>query len=189
MENVLIISRSKNNILSFTETLHAAACSSVSSLHSCGDARRLLLEQDFDLVIIDAPLKDESGESLARHIAVKGLSQVLLIVKSEHFEEISSVTENDGVLVISKPLNTALFWSALKLAASAQVHTKRLQSENSKLTQKIEDIRIIDRAKCILISFLNITEKEAHKYIEKHAMDMRTTRRKIAEGILKTYEE
>ena len=66
---------------------------------------------------------------------------------------------------------------------------RRLCDENSKLTQKIEDVRIIDRAKCLLISYLKVNEQEAHRYIEKQAMDMRITRREVAEGILKTYEE
>ena len=47
---------------------------------------------------------------------------------------------------------------------------------------------MIDRAKCILIQYLNMTEAEAHRYIEKQAMDMRSTKRVIAEGILRTYE-
>ena len=47
---------------------------------------------------------------------------------------------------------------------------------------------MIDRDKCILIQYLNMTESEAHRYIEKQAMDMRTTRKTIAEGILRTYE-
>jgi response regulator NasT len=63
-----------------------------------------------------------------------------------------------------------------------------IKNENRMLIQKIEDIRIIDRAKCILISHLSLSEPDAHRYIEKQAMDMRQTRRKVAEEILKTYE-
>ena len=65
---------------------------------------------------------------------------------------------------------------------------KYLQAENAQLKQKIDDMRIIDRAKCLLISCLSMSEQEAHRYIEKQAMDMRETKRAIAEGILKTYE-
>jgi response regulator NasT len=140
------------------------------------------------LVIIDAPLKDEFGENLARHIACKGVSQVMLAVKSEYFEAISSTCENYGILTISKPINQSLFWSALKLAIAVQSRLQQMQKENSKLKRKIEDIRIIDRAKCILISHLNLSEEEVHRAIEKQAMDMRTSKRAIAEDILKTYE-
>ena len=52
----------------------------------------------------------------------------------------------------------------------------------------MEDIRLVDRAKCILISQMDMREEEAHRYLEKQAMDRRTTKRAVAEGILKTYE-
>ena len=112
----------------------------------------------------------------------------MLIVKNEHFDAVSAACENDGVLTIAKPVNRAVFWSALKLAGSAQSRLKRIQDENSRLKQKIEDIRIINRAKCLLITYLNINEQEAHRYIEKQAMDMRSRKREIAERILKTYD-
>ena len=63
-----------------------------------------------------------------------------------------------------------------------------LQRENVKLQQKIEEIRLVDRAKCCLIQYLNMTEAQAHRHIEKQAMDTRRTRREVAEGILQTYE-
>jgi len=81
-----------------------------------------------------------------------------------------------------------IFWHILKLAIDTQIILQEVQEENLKLKQKIEDIRIIDRAKCILISRLNLSEAEVHRAIEKQAMDMRTSKRAIAEDILKTYE-
>ena len=188
MESALIVSYTEKGVVFFTEMLNAASVNQIATLGSVGEARRLLLERDFDLVLVNAPLRDESGESFSRHIASKGTSQVILVVKSEYFDAISAVCENDGVLVISKPVNRAVFWSVLKLAGSAQSRLRRMQDENSKLKQKIEDIRVIDRAKCLLISYLNMSEQEAHRYIEKQAMDIRSTKRMIAEGILKTYE-
>ena len=189
MESALIVSSTDKGTAFFTELLNAASINQIASLKSCTEARRFLLERDFDLVIINAPLPDETGESLAKHIAAKGLGQVLLVVKTEYFEAISAVTEDLGILTIQKPIQKTLLWSAVKLAKAAQSQVKRLHRENSKLTQRIEDIRMIDRAKCVLISVLKISEQEAHRYIEKQAMDMRTTKRSIAEGILKTYEE
>ena len=52
-----------------------------------------------------------------------------------------------------------------------------------------DDIRLIDRAKWILITRMGMSENEAHRYIEKQAMDLRVTRRAIAEGLLKTYDD
>jgi response regulator NasT len=187
IESALIISCTNKSASFFSEILRASRINYITVLQSAGEARRLLLDHQFDLVIVDAPLTDESGEDLSRHIASKDMSQVILAVKSEHFSEVSAVCEEDGVLTIAKPINTEFFWAALSLANSANSRIKRIQVENAKLKQKIEDIRIIDRAKCQLISYLNLSENEAHKFIEKQAMDLRSTKRTIAEEILKTY--
>ena len=188
MESALIISSTEKGTEFLTELLNEAGIHQVAATGTAGEARRHLLEKDYDLIVINAPLRDETGEMLSRHIASKGISQVMLVVKSEYYDAISAVCEDDGVMTIAKPINKAVFWSALKLAKSAQSRLKRAHDENAKLKQKIEDIRIVDRAKCILISYMNMSEKEAHRYIEKQAMDMRSSKRAIAEGILKTYE-
>ena len=188
MESAMIVTVSEKSAAYFNEMLDTASISQTVVLPTCGDARRMLAEREFDLVIINAPLRDESGETLARHIAVKGLSQVILAVSSEYFDAVSEICENDGVLTVAKPINKTVFWAALKLAKSAHNRIMNIRAENSKLKQKIEDIRIVDRAKCILISHLSMSEQDAHRYIEKQAMDMRQSKRVIAEGILKTYE-
>jgi len=175
------------NLRIISDVLNSASINNINTVSSAGEARRILLERDFDIIIIDAPLPDESGEDLARYISSKGLSQVILAVNSEHFTEVSSICHADGILTVSKPVDRNIFWSALSLAKSVNSRLKRMQEENAKLKQKIDDIKIIDRAKCMLISYLSLTEQEAHRFIEKQAMDLRSTKRIIAEGILKTY--
>jgi len=188
MENALIVSCTDKSTAFFTELLNAASVKHIATLESAGETRRFLMARVIDLVIVNAPLRDESGESLARFIASKGASQVMLVVESEYFDAVSSVCEGEGILTISKPVSRPIFWSALKLAGAAQSRFKRIQTENARLKQKIEDIRIVDRAKCIMISHFNMSEQDAHRFIEKQAMDMRSTRRAIAEGIIKTYD-
>jgi response regulator NasT len=188
MESALIVSKSEEEAAFFSVVLNAASINQITCLKSADDARRHIMQQDFDLVIINSPLKDESGESFSRYAASKGVSQVLFLVENEFFDSVSAACEEDGILTISKPVDKALFWSALLLAKSVQNRVKRIQAENAHLKQKIEDIRIIDRAKCLLISYMKMSEQESHRYIEKQAMDMRSTRRIVAEGILKRYD-
>ena len=188
MESVLIVSNSDKGTAFILEMVNAASFRDITVLKTCGEARRLLLSREFDLAIVNAPLGDESGESLSRHIASNDMAQVILVVKSEFFDAVSAVCEEDGVLTVSKPVNRNVFWSALKFAGSTQKRLGRIQAENSRLKQKIEDIRIADRAKCLLISYLKMSEQEAHRHIEKQAMDLRLSKRAVAEGIIKTYE-
>jgi response regulator NasT len=189
MESALVVSHAEKSLDFFLDILNSAQVGHIVGISSCGEARRLLLERDFDLVLINAPLKDETGEKFSRHVATKGMTQVILIVAAEFYNAVSAQCENDGILTMAKPINKTVLWSAIKLAKAAHNKIMRMHSENNKLKQKIEDLRIIDRAKCILISHMKMSENEAHRYVEKQAMDMRMSKRAVAEGILRTYEK
>jgi len=188
MDSALLVSYSEKGTDYLTRVLNEAYVTDITTVSNAGEARRLLVEKDFDLCIINTPLPDEVGVNLAISIAIKGVSEVILIIKAEYFDEVSEKVEDYGIITIAKPINKALLWNAIKLAQATHKRIRAMQSENKKLIQKIEDIRIIDRAKCILISHLSMTEPEAHRYIEKQAMDTRVTRREVAEKILRTYE-
>ena len=65
---------------------------------------------------------------------------------------------------------------------------RALKQKNEELTSKLEDVKYISRAKIVLMRSLGYTEEQSHRYIEKKAMDLRVSRRKVAMDILKTYE-
>ena len=98
------------------------------------------------------------------------------------------MTSYYGVCVLPKPLNKSLFFQSLKIVSATQSRIMGLRNENFKLQSKIEEIRLVNRAKCVLIQYLKLTEPQAHRYIEKQAMDTRQTKKDVAEKILKTYE-
>ena len=168
--------------------LKSASISQITAARSSGEGRRLFWEKNFDLVVVDAPLKDESGESLARQLAMESMAQVMLIVNNAYYDAVAAVCGGNGVLTISKPLDRIFFGHALTLVKSLDAKIRMMHAENERLKQRIEDIRIVDRAKCILISRMSMSEQDAHRFIEKQAMDMRSSKRAIAEGILKVYE-
>jgi response regulator NasT len=188
MKNALVISNSEKGTDFIIEVLSSASINDITTLKTCGEARMLLSEREIDLVVINAPLSDETGEGLARQIVTESTTQAILIVKHEYFDDISAACAQDGVLTVAKPINMVVFTSALKLAGSVQSRLRLVFAENTKLKQKIEDVRIVNRAKLLLLSHLKMSERDAHRYIEKQAMDMRSTRRAVAEGILRTYE-
>ena len=94
----------------------------------------------------------------------------------------------EGVLVLAKPFGRAMFSQTLRLGLAARRRMLGLRDENVQLQKKIEEIRLVDRAKCVLIQVLSMTEPQAHRYLEKEAMDRRVTRREVAEQVLRTYE-
>ncbi|MCL2069780.1 MAG: ANTAR domain-containing protein [Treponema sp.] len=188
MESALVITSTEKSFASIAELLRAHYISDLVYARSGGEGRRVLLEREYGLVFVSAPLSDESGEELARQIAVSDLSQVILAVKSEMYESVSAVCEGDGVLTIAKPINREVLRQALSMARTMRARFSRVKSENTELKQKIEEIRIVDRAKSILISSCRMSEHEAHRYIEKKAMDTRSSKRSVSEKIIEDYE-
>lgn len=188
METALIVSASEKGNEFFIQTLRSISCDVTVTVKTCGEARRTISDRDFDLFIINGPLQDESGEEFAIDMARHGTSQVIFVVKGEHFDAISSVVEDYGVITVPKPINKGIFWTSLKFARAANSRVRKMKVENQKLSQRIEDIKIIDRAKHLLVARLKMSEQQAHKYIEKQAMDMRSSKRAIAETILRTYQ-
>ena len=75
----------------------------------------------------------------------------------------------------------------LAKSVSARERLRRMEEKATSVEEKMEEIRLVNRAKWLLIEQLKMTEAEAHRHIEKQAMDRCTTRREIALGIIKTY--
>lgn len=188
VEQVLVVSSSEKGRTFLTQLLKSAAIAQTVTAQSGSEARRMLAQSDFALVVVNAPLSDEYGHELCTQIADTSPAGILLLAKSEIADDISARLEPYGVFVLAKPLSKTLFFQALRLAQASRRRMLGLQRENVKLQAKIEEIRLCDRAKCALIQYLSMTEAQAHRYIEKQAMDLRLSRREIAENILKTYE-
>ena len=73
------------------------------------------------------------------------------------------------------------------MMAAVQVKIKGMAEETTKLKGKLKELKLVDRAKWILIDQLKMSETQAHKYIEKQAMDRCVKREEIAENIIRTY--
>lgn len=188
MDNILLVSSSEKNQLALSSLLKSGTTSKISLSSNGSEARRIVTRNDFDTVIITAPLMDEFGHDLSISVTENSSAGVILIVKNEIADDISSKVEPFGVMVVPKPLNRAFFYQVLRLVSASRSRIVGLQNQNQKLLTKIEEIRTVDRAKCLLIEHFKMTEEQAHHYIEKQAMDTRKTKRDIAENILKTYE-
>lgn len=188
MEKALIVCDSPKGVDFFRDFLVQHDCRNITVAENGEEAKRKLVELDYDLCIINAPLRMESGEHLSIDIAEKNICQVILFVKAEQLEEITEKVEDFGVITVSKPINKQMFWSALKLAKVAQKRIDMAQKEIKKLQKKLEDIKLVSRAKCILIAEQNMTEEEAHKLIERQSMDHRLTRVEVAKEIITSYQ-
>lgn len=153
-----------------------------------GQVRRMLLSTAVDIVIINAPLRDEFGTDLALDLAQSSMG-ILLMVKNELFDQVCSRVEDSGVLTLGKPTSRQAFYGAVKLLTALSARLSRMEKQQKTLQEKMQDIRLVNRAKWLLIDHLSMREEDAHYYIEKKAMDSRLSRREVAESIIRTYEQ
>lgn len=152
-----------------------------------GEARRMLLNAPVDIVIINTPLKDDFGTELALDLA-DGSAGVLLLVKNELYDQICYKVEDSGVLTLGKPTSRQGFYSAVKLLTAMTARLSKLEKANHTLQEKMADIRVVNRAKWLLIDHHHMKEQDAHYFIEKQAMDTRLSRREVAENIIRSYD-
>lgn len=144
--------------------------------------------KQFDIIIISTPLSDEFGLDLAAELHGKTDAALIILTKSELAEEIQGRMKFTGAFVIGRPCSKSALQQAIRFAGIAGENLKRLNEEKHRLERKIDDIKIIDRAKACLMQYLNLTEEQAHRHLQKQAMDLRKTQREVAEDILKTYD-
>ena len=111
----------------------------------------------------------------------------LLLAKSDVYDEMEAKLTCQGVFTLAKPTSALLLNQSLKWLVSARERLRRMEEKATSVEEKMEEIRLVNRAKWLLIEQLKMTEAEAHRHIEKQAMDRCTTRREIALGIIKTY--
>ncbi len=185
---VLIVSSSDKFVRPMLDMLPEKMFNPIETASDVAQARRKLLEREFDIVIINSPLRDEFGTKLALDICQKSSAGVLLFIKAEHYSDITSKVMSYGVLTISKPTSPSMIMQSVQMLCSTRERLRIMEKKNASIEEKIEEIRIVNRAKCLLIEQLKMTESEAHRYIEKQAMDRCVTRRSIAENIILTYK-
>ena len=181
--SVLLVSRD-SKIVSQISAFLVPPLIDLTATSDFNEARRLATERTFNIIIAD------SGDGYDTDFAINisdSYSTILLLVPNEHFDEISYRVEGYGILTITKPFEPFYFYNMIKIAIAVQYKVQVLSSQTTKLKVKMEEIKQVNRAKMLLMQNMNMSEQEAHRYIEKEAMDRGMKKTAISEEIIKTY--
>ena len=187
--SVLLVSSSEKFAASVKNLLPVSDYWPVTVAVSTQEARRILLETRYDIVVINAPLKDEFGSKFAIDTCINSSSGVLLLVKSEQFEEINDKVMEYGVLTVAKPASVTTITQSMRSLCTMRERMRRMEEKQITVEEKIEEIRIVNHAKWLLIEKEHMTENDAQRFIEKTAMNERISKRKTAQKIIETYEK
>ena len=110
MERILLVSATEKSRTMLSQFLTSCGVQAQLAPASSGaEARRMLVDGLFDLILVNTPLPDEFGHDMAQQAANDTLAGVILLAKAEIADSVAEKVEDDGVFVVPKPLSRVLF--------------------------------------------------------------------------------
>lgn len=185
--SVLVVSAADKFNTVLSSLLPESHYQPVRIVSSVSAAKRAWSERNYDYVIINSPLPDDAGTRFAIDAGDSKGTVVLLFVRAELHDDIREKVVAHGVFTLAKPLSGSLLSLSLDWMASARERLRKLEKKTLTVEEKMEEIRVVNRAKWLLISELKMDEPQAHRYIEKQAMDRCIPKQEVAKEIIKTY--
>ena len=183
--SVLSVAAAEKFHTSLRELLPNGRYDPVHAVYDASEARRRMLETAYDVILISAPLPDEFGARLAQHAAEHTGAGVLMMVKSEYYSDVSEQLTPCGILTLQKPTSPQMMLQCMELLCATRERLRRMEQKSASIEDKMAEIRLVNRAKWALIEKRGLNEQEAHRFIEKTAMDRCVPKRVIAEEILR----
>ena len=147
-----------------------------------------MLNASFDLILVNSPLPDDVGVDFAEEACTGSDAGVLLLIRSEVYEETYYKVLPSGVIALPKPLSRQMLSQSLRVLCAIRERLRNMRKQQATVEEKIEELRLVNRAKWLLIECLHMTEADAQRYITRQSMEQRSTKREIAESIIRTYQ-
>ncbi len=182
--SVLVVSAAEKFNAGLLPLLSSAGYDPVRVVSDISSAKRAFAERAFDLVIINAPLPDDMGLRFAVDVCAGTETVGLLVLREAVYAEITERLTLYGVFTLLKPTSVGRMAMALQWMCTARERLRKTEKKTLTLQEKMEEIRLVNRAKWILIERRGMDEPQAHRFIEKQAMDRCVTRRVIAQEII-----
>ena len=151
-------------------------------------ARQAVLEQSYDLVALRLPLPDGMGLDLAMDIAENSTSSVMVMVPRELYEEVANELSSYGILVLPFSEESFQLEKTISYMKARQDIIYRLSQKIQKAEEKTEEVRIVSKAKLMLMEEKAMSEDEAHRFIGRMAMNHGISRKNAAEEIMEELE-
>ncbi|MCR5207080.1 MAG: ANTAR domain-containing protein [Eubacterium sp.] len=185
--SVLVVSSAENFHNAMSAMLPEVSFQPIVSVPTVSAAQRATAERSFDFVIINAPLKDDLGMRFAIDCSTAHNSLVLFLISNEIHGDVYEKVASHGVFTLPKPMNKQTMDNALRWLLTAKRKLTGFEKKTTKIEDKMEEIRLVNKAKWLLISNEGLLEPEAHRYLEKEAMDRCITKKAVAREIIDKY--
>jgi AmiR/NasT family two-component response regulator len=140
-----------------------------------------------DLVICDVKMPKMDGIAAAAQIAGGRIAPVVILTAFSQRDLIERARDAGAMAYLVKPFQKRDLLPAIEMATSRFAEICALEEEVSGLRERLEARKLIERAKGVLMSQHRMSEPEAFRWIQRAAMDNRTSMRTVA-GLVLTGE-
>ena len=170
--------------LDLKEILEAEGYAVIGETGRGDEAIDLVRMLEPDLVILDIKMPGMNGIDAAKVISDEGLAAVILLTAFSQ-QDLIQEASNAGVLAyLVKPFQRSDLVPAIELALGRFKEISDLKHETLMLRESLQTRKLVDRAKGLLIDNYGLKESDAYRYLQKKAMEDRTTMKAVAEDIL-----
>jgi AmiR/NasT family two-component response regulator len=137
-----------------------------------------------DLVICDVKMPKMDGIAAAAAITEARIAPVVMLTAFSQRDLIERARDAGAMAYLVKPFQKRDLLPAIEMATSRFAEIRALESEVTGLRERLEARKLIERAKGALMTKHGLSEPEAFRWIQRAAMDNRTSMRAVAELVL-----
>lgn len=149
------------------------------------EARAALGHLHPTLIVVQSDTPDAQELRRCAELAEGAEAVFLLLVRQEAYGAAWRFLQKRGVCVMTWPMEQTILAQTLR---NLLLLKKSMQAQTDQLRSQLQDLKRIQKAKGLLMRQLGMTEQDAHRWIEKAAMDRCVKKREIAETIIRMYE-
>ena len=185
----ILVIAAKPRIQSSVRSALTAKYGRVLTAETVQEARRAVEREKIALMVIFSPLKDEEEIPRLFDMAERRGIAAGYIVGREIYGETAYRLEGRNVFVVAYPLQMDKVLQLVSFLHQVQRRFWLVLSEQERLQRQVQDIQIACRVKCLLVEKREMTEEEAHHFIEQEAMNTGLSKREAALKILKELKQ
>ena len=148
------------------------------------EAVRLAEELRPDLVILDIKMPKMDGIEAASNIAGERIAPVVILTAFSQRDLVERARDAGAMAYLVKPFAKRDLVPAIELAVSRFTEVQALEAEVADLNERLEARKAIERAKGLLMTKHNMSEPESFRWLQRTAMDRRTTMKAVAQAVL-----
>jgi two-component system, response regulator PdtaR len=138
-----------------------------------------------DLYLFDIEMPNLDGLQTAEQLAGEGLRRPVVVVTGVEDPSLIERSISTGVSAyLTKPIDTRELQAAIGLAAARHAEFQELEAEVDRAQQALEDRKLVERAKGLLMTALNLTEHDAFRRLQLTARERNLRLAEVAARIV-----